>query len=88
MPGIVAWTEGTIQIEDHAVVIVDGLILAERDVRVAAGVLDVIGAVAARNVSVHDGTFVVRYDSGVLATVGLKRTGRGLAEPVNWQELP
>lgn len=88
LPGIVAWGEGSIQIEDNAVVIVDGLILAEWDVRVRAGILDVIGAVAARNLSVTDGTVVVRYDSGVLATVGLKRTGKGLAEPVSWQEIP
>ncbi|MGQ0549185.1 MAG: pilus assembly PilX family protein [Armatimonadota bacterium] len=88
LPGIVVWGEGTMQIEDNAVVIVDGLILAEWDVRVRAGVLDVIGAIAARNLFAMDGTVVVRYDSGVLATVGLKRTGRGLAEPVSWQEIP
>ncbi len=88
LPGVIAWGEGSIQIEDNAVVIVDGLMLAEWDIRVRAGVLDVIGALAARNLLITDGTVVVRYDSGVLATVGLKRIGKGLAEPVSWQEIP
>ncbi len=88
LPGIIAWGQGTIQIEDDAVAIVDGLVLAEWDLRVRAAVVDVIGAIAARNFFSTDGTVVVRYDSGVLATVGLRRNGKGLAELVSWQELP
>lgn len=68
--------------------IIDGLVLAERDVEVHAGVLDVIGAVAARNFFSKDGTVVVRYDCGVLATVGLRRAAEGLAELLSWQEVP
>ncbi len=58
LPGIVAWGDGTIEIEEKAVAITDGLVLAERDVEVHAGVLDVIGAVAARNFFSKDGTVV------------------------------
>jgi hypothetical protein len=88
LPGIIAWGQGTIQIEPDAAVVVDGLVLAEWDVRVGAGTLDVVGAVAGRNILMRDGTVVVRYDSGVLATVGLRRTGVGRAEPLAWQEIP
>lgn len=88
LPGMIAWGMATIQIEEKAVAIVDGLVLTDGDVEVHGGVLDVIGAVAAKNFFTKDGTVVVRYDSGVLATMGLRRTGKGLAELVSWQELP
>ncbi|MGH2404352.1 MAG: hypothetical protein ACRDGN_07785, partial [bacterium] len=87
LPGLVAWEDGAIEIEENATVIADGLVLAAGDVDIAAGVLDVIGAIAAKNFYNTDGTVVVRYDSGVLATVGLRRVGKGLAERLTWQEL-
>lgn len=87
LPGIVAWEGGSIEIEEKAVAIADGLVLADRDVDVTEGVLDVIGAVAAKNVLNRDGTVVVRYDSSVLATVGVRRAGKGVAEVLSWQEL-
>ncbi|MGQ0571359.1 MAG: hypothetical protein ACT4P5_17790 [Armatimonadota bacterium] len=88
LPGLVAGEGGKILVDEGAVVVADGLVLAEGDVEVIAGVLDVSGALVARNFFTRDGTVVVRYDSRILATVGLRRVGKGLAEVVSWQQLP
>ncbi len=88
LPGIVTGGSGSIHIGDRAMAIVDGLILTAGDLEVQAGVLDVIGAIAAGSFFNADGTVVVRYDPRVLVTAGLRRIGRGYAELVSWQELP
>jgi hypothetical protein len=67
--------------------IVDGLILAEKEMWVDGGTLDVSGAVIARTILNNDGTIVIRYDSAVLSTVSLRRLGRGRTELLSWQEL-
>ncbi len=93
MPGLVASAvetaqEGSIFIERDAMAFVDGLVLAEGNVEILGGLLDVIGAVAARDFANRDGVAVIRYDSRVVATAGFRRTNRGLAEVLSWQELP
>lgn len=88
LPGIIAWGEGTLQIRKEAVATIDGLILAGKDVQIDAGVLDVMGAVVTGNFLSQDGIAVIRYNSAVLATVGLRRVGKGVAELLSWQELP
>ncbi|MGQ0571577.1 MAG: pilus assembly PilX family protein [Armatimonadota bacterium] len=87
LPGVVAWGKAAIDIEEEAVAVVDGLVLTDGDVVVFAGILDVIGAVTARNFVTKNGTVVVRYDAAVLATPGFQKIGKGLAVPVSWQEL-
>jgi hypothetical protein len=87
-PGIVAWGEGTLQIRKDAAAVVDGLILAGGDVQVDGGLLDVIGAVVTGRFLNGDGTAAVRYDSSVLATVGLRAIGEGIADLLSWQEAP
>lgn len=93
MPGLVASAvegaqEGSIYIERDAMAVVDGLVLAEGNVEVLGGLLDVIGAVSAGSFMNGDGVTVTRYDSRVVATAGLRRADRGLAEVLSWQELP
>ncbi len=88
LPGMVAWADGSIGIEQGATAMIDGLVLASWDVLDQGGVLEVTGAVAARNFFNENGTVVVRYDSAVLATVGLqRRTPTGTAELVSWHEM-
>ncbi len=93
LPGVVASAvetaqEGSIFIERDATMAVDGLVLAEGRVEVLGGVLDVIGAIAAKNFANNNGVVVIRYDSGVVATGGLRKTDKGLGEILSWQELP
>ncbi len=93
LPGLVASAvetaqEGSILIESGATVVVDGLVFSEGRVEILGGVLDVVGAVAAKNFANDDGVAVIRYDSVVVATKGLRRTGTGLAEILSWHELP
>ncbi len=88
LPGVVALGGGTIQIRKEAAAVIDGLILAGKDVQVDGGILDVIGSVVTRNFLSDDGTSVIRYDPIVLATAGLRSTWRGFVELLSWQELP
>ncbi len=93
LPGLVvsavgAAQEGALVIEREATVVVDGLVLADGRTEVLGGVLDVIGAVAAKNFMNNNGLVLVRYDSGAVATAGLRRADKGLSEVLSWQELP
>jgi hypothetical protein len=88
LPGVVAWGNAAIDIEEGAVAIIDGLLLTDGYLGVYAGVLDVVGAISAGNFVAKDGTVVVRYDASVLATPGLQKTGKYFAVPVSWQVLP
>ncbi len=87
LPGIIAGGDAIIEIAREAAMIVDGLLLAGSRVDVLGGTLDVIGAVATGSLVNKDGTIAVRYDPEVLVTVGLRRTAKGAAELVSWQEL-
>ncbi len=88
LPGIMTWNAGSIKIERGASAIVSGLVLADEEIVVSAGTLDVIGAIAAKSFYNRSGTVVVRYDSVVLATAGLRKTGKGVSEVMGWQESP
>ncbi|MDR7518379.1 MAG: hypothetical protein QN131_00140 [Armatimonadota bacterium] len=87
LPGIVAWQGGGLHIRREGLAIIDGLVLSDKDVNIEGGTLDVAGAVAAKNFLNTDGTAVVRYNSAVLSSVGIRRVGRGFAELLSWQEL-
>jgi hypothetical protein len=87
LPGIIAGGEAIIEIAKEAAVTVDGLVLAGSRVDVLGGTLDVVGAVATGSFVNKDGIVTVRYDPEVLVTTGLRRTAKGAAELVSWQEL-
>lgn len=89
MPGLVAFHDsGKIRLSQDAVVIVDGIVLAQTGLEVFNASLDVAGAILTGQGFLNDGgTVVVRYQPAVLGTAGLTRGGDVLVRPLSWHEV-
>lgn len=89
LPGVIAFGDGgRIRLAQEAAVVVDGIVLAGTGLEVVRASLDVSGAILTGQGLLNDGGLVVvRYNPGVLTTIGLSRTEHVLIRPMSWQEV-
>ena len=80
--------QGMIQIEQGSSAVVDGVVFAEGNVEVLGGVLDTIGAIAAKNFVNASGVAVVRHHAAAPGILGIRAAGSGAAVVTSWRELP
>jgi hypothetical protein len=79
---------GSIQIEQGGAAFLDGVVFAEGNVEVLGGVLDIVGAIAARNFVNASGLAMVRRHAAAPATLGIRAAGSGTTVVTSWRELP
>ncbi len=94
-PGIITFGQAApIMIQQHGVLIVDGLVYAEGTFDAGQDALiDIRGALLGADprlsIHLHDATLVVRYEPSILSTVGIqaKPKSKKIVRVVSWEEL-